>query len=58
MSVKELPPPTIVPFVVIVEPVSVRSPPLNVTAPVYVCIPEVFTFAPKSSQESSQAYVS
>ena len=31
---------------VIVDPVSVLSPPLNVTAPEYVCVPEVDTSAP------------
>jgi hypothetical protein len=40
-------PPAIVEELVIVEPLSVLSASLNVTAPVYVCIPDVVTFAPK-----------
>ena len=46
--VSALLPPVTVPFVVMVEPVRVRSPPLKVTAPVYVCVLEVVTLAPKS----------
>ena len=46
--VNELVPPAIVEELVIVVPVNVLSAPLNVTAPEYVCIPEVLTLAPKS----------
>ena len=48
MIVKELLAAPVIAAVVIVEPLSVRSPPLNVTAPEYVCIPDVVTLAPKS----------
>ena len=41
-------PPASVPCVVIVEPCSVLSAPDKVTAPEYVCVPVVVTFAPKS----------